>query len=150
MGEEAILPLRVFRSRVFTITSITQLLVGAAMFGGLVVAAALPADRARRVARPRAGLMLMPLMVGIIVTSAISGRIMSRTGRYKGFPIVGTALMFVALLLMSTLACDTADLAAEVYHGGHGRRARACRCRRSSSASRTPCRRGTWASRPAR
>ena len=50
---------------------------------------------------------MIPLMAGIFVTSTFAGRVMSRTGRYKPLPIVGTALMFVALMLMSTLGVDT-------------------------------------------
>jgi MFS family permease len=54
-----------------------------------------------------AGLQLIPLMVGIIITSGIAGKVMSRTGRYKLLPVVGIALMFTALMLMSTLGVDT-------------------------------------------
>lgn len=106
MGVEAILPLRMFSSSVFSITSVMSLLVGAGMFGGLVVVplylqivlGSSPTD---------AGLQMIPLMAGIFVTSTFAGRVMSRTGRYKPLPIVGTALMFVALMLMSTLGVDT-------------------------------------------
>lgn len=106
MGVEAILPLRMFSSGVFSITSVMSLLVGAGMFGGLVVVplylqivlGSSPTD---------AGLQMIPLMAGIFLTSTFSGRVMSRTGRYKPLPIVGTALMFVALMLMSTLGVDT-------------------------------------------
>jgi EmrB/QacA subfamily drug resistance transporter len=106
MGEEAILPLRVFSSSVFSISSVIALLVGAAMFGGLVVLP-LYLQIVRGESPTGAGLKLVPLMAGIIVTSALSGRYMSRTGRYKRLPVVGTALMFVALMLMSTLGVDT-------------------------------------------
>lgn len=106
MGVEAILPLRMFSSSVFSITSVMSLLVGAGMFGGLVVVplylqivlGSSPTD---------AGLQMIPLMAGIFVTSTIAGRVMSRTGRYKPLPIIGTALMFVALMLMSTLGVDS-------------------------------------------
>ena len=106
MGVEAILPLRMFSSSVFSITSVMSLLVGAGMFGGLVVVplylqivlGSSPTD---------AGLQMIPLMAGIFLTSTFAGRVMSRTGRYKPLPIVGTALMFVALMLMSTLGVDT-------------------------------------------
>ena len=106
VGEAAILPLRVFRSGVFSITSVTALLVGAGMFGGLVVLP-LYLQIVRGSTPTEAGLQLIPLMVGILVTSTLSGAVMSRTGRYKPLPVVGTALMFGALLLMSTLGVDT-------------------------------------------
>ncbi len=106
MGVEAILPLRMFSSSVFSITSVMSLLVGAGMFGGLVVVP-LYLQIVLGSSPTEAGLQMIPLMAGIFVTSTFAGRVMSRTGRYKPLPIVGTALMFVALMLMSTLGVDT-------------------------------------------
>lgn len=106
MGEAAILPLRVFQSSVFSLTSVTALLVGAGMFGGLVILP-LYLQIVRGSSPTAAGLQLIPLMVGIFATSAVSGKFMSRTGRYKVLPSVGTAFMFTALLAMSTLGVDT-------------------------------------------
>jgi len=105
-GEAAILPLRVFSSSVFSLTSVTAMLVGAGMFGGLVTLP-LYLQIVRGASPTAAGLQLIPLMIGIFITSALAGRYMSRTGRYKRLPIVGTALMTLALLLMSTLDVDT-------------------------------------------
>jgi len=101
LGEDAILPLRVFQSSVFSLTSITALLIG-----GLVVLP-LYLQIVRGASPTAAGLQLTPLMLGIFVTSSLSGRFMKVTGRYKPLPIAGTATMFVALLLMSTLDVDT-------------------------------------------
>ncbi len=106
LGENAILPLRVFQSSVFSLTSITALLIGAGMFGGLVVLP-LYLQIVRGASPTAAGLQLTPLMLGIFVTSSLSGRFMKVTGRYKPLPIAGTATMFVALLLMTTLDVDT-------------------------------------------
>ena len=106
MGPEAILPLRMFSSSVFSITSGMSLLVGAGMFGGLVVVP-LYLQIVLGSSPTEAGLQMIPLMAGIFLTSTFAGRVMSRTGRYKPLPIVGTALMFVALMLMSTLGVDT-------------------------------------------
>jgi EmrB/QacA subfamily drug resistance transporter len=99
MGEEAILPLRVFRNGVFSLSSIVSLLIGAAMFGGIVV---LPLflQIVRGSSPTVAGLQTLPLMVGIILSSATSGRIMMHTGRYKVFPVVGTAVLFLAMVLL--------------------------------------------------
>ncbi len=106
MGETAILPLRVFSSSVFSITSVTAVLVGAGMFGGIVVLP-LYLQIVRGSSPTAAGLQLIPLMVGILITSMVSGKVMSRTGRYKVLPIIGTSLMFTGLMLMSTLGVDT-------------------------------------------
>jgi EmrB/QacA subfamily drug resistance transporter len=106
MGEAAILPLRVFSSSVFSLTSVTAVLVGAGMFGGLVILP-LYLQIVRGASPTAAGLQLIPLMVGIFIASAISGKFMSRTGRYKVLPTIGTALMFTALMLMSTLDPQT-------------------------------------------
>ena len=114
VGEAAILPLRVFRSSVFSLTSVTSLLVGAGMFGGLVVLP-LYLQIVRGSSPTEAGLQLIPLMVGIFATSTLAGAIMMRTGRYKLLPTFGTALMFVALLLMSTLGVDTPIPLAMLY-----------------------------------
>jgi len=124
MGEEAILPLRVFRSSVFSLTSVVSVLVGAAMFGGIVV---LPLflQIVRGSSPTAAGLQMLPLMLGIILSSAISGRVMMRTGRYKVLPITGTALLFVAMVLMNqTLRVDSPlwhiQVAAAVLGAGLG------------------------------
>jgi len=106
MGEAAILPLRVFRDRVFSISTSVSLLVGAAMFGGFVILP-LYLQIVRGSSPTESGLQLIPLMVGIILTSALVGRVMLRTGRYKVFPVVGTAVLFVAMVLFSRLEVDT-------------------------------------------
>ena len=106
MGEAAILPLRVFQSSVFSLTSVTAVLVGVGMFGGLVTLP-LYLQIVRGAAPTAAGLQLLPLMVGIFATSFLSGKIMARTGRYKMLPVVGTATIFVSLLAMSTLGVGT-------------------------------------------
>ena len=114
MGEEAILPLRVFRNRIFSVASTTSFLVGAAMFGGLT-SVPLYLQIVRGKSPTEAGLLMVPFMVGIVVSSQTSGRIMGRTGRYKIFPIIGTALMSFAMLLFSTLRFDTPIWHAEVF-----------------------------------
>jgi EmrB/QacA subfamily drug resistance transporter len=106
MGEAAILPLRVFRNRVFSISTSVSLLIGAGMFGGFVVLP-LYLQIVRGASPTQSGLQLIPLMVGIILTSALVGRVMLRTGRYKVFPVVGTAVLFVAMVLFTRLEVDT-------------------------------------------
>ena len=114
MGESAILPLRIFSSSVFNTSFAVALLVGASMFGALVVLP-LYLQIVRGNSPTRAGLLLTPLMVGIIVTSALSGKVMSRTGKYKKLPVTGTVVMFVAVLLFSTLSVDTPVWQASAY-----------------------------------
>jgi EmrB/QacA subfamily drug resistance transporter len=114
MGEEAILPLRVFSNRIFSVSSTVAFLVGIGMFGGLT-SVPLYLQIVRGESPTMAGLQMIPFMVGIIVSSFTTGRIMSRTGRYKIFPIVGTAVMGVAMLLFATLSVDTPITTAMVY-----------------------------------
>ncbi|MDT7547816.1 MAG: hypothetical protein QOE84_210 [Actinomycetota bacterium] len=106
MGEEAILPLRIFANRVFTVSSTVAFLVGIAMFGGLT-SLPLYLQVVRGESPTRAGLQLIPFMVGMMGASLSTGRIMSRTGRYKIFPIIGIAVMLVAMALFTTLTVDT-------------------------------------------
>ena len=114
MGEAAILPLRIFSSSVFNISSAVALLVGTAMFGSLVVLP-LYLQIVRGNSPTKAGLLLTPLMLGIIAASTLSGKVMSRTGKYKMLPVAGTAVMFVAVLLFSTLGVDTPVWQAGIY-----------------------------------
>ena len=106
MGEDAILPLRIFRDRVFAVTSAVAFLVGMAMFGGLVLLP-LYLQIVKQQTPTHAGLLMTPFMAGLMGASLVTGRFMQRTGRYKLFPIIGTAVMFVGMLLFSTLTVDT-------------------------------------------
>jgi EmrB/QacA subfamily drug resistance transporter len=106
MGEDAILPLRIFRDRVFSVTCAVAFLVGMVMFGGLVLMP-LYLQIVKQETPTTAGLQMVSFMFGLMGSSMIVGRIMQRTGRYKIFPIFGTAIMFVATLLFATLSVDT-------------------------------------------
>jgi EmrB/QacA subfamily drug resistance transporter len=106
MREEAILPMRFFRNSVFSVTGVMSFIVGAGMFGGMV-SIPLYLQIVKGQSPTRAGLLLLPMMAGIMASSAISGQVMSKTGKYKIFPIVGSALMICALVLLSTLKVDT-------------------------------------------
>ncbi|TQS42866.1 MDR family MFS transporter [Cryptosporangium phraense] len=105
-GEDALIPLRFFRNSVFTTTSLVALVTGMGMFGGL---AALPLylQIVKGASPTQAGLLLLPLTAGIMTGSIISGQLISRTGRYKIFPIIGTVLMTVGLLAFSQVHWDT-------------------------------------------
>jgi EmrB/QacA subfamily drug resistance transporter len=107
IGDEALLPLRLFRNGVFSVTSVASLVIGMGMFGGLVLIP-LYLQIVKGASPTKAGLLLLPLMAGISVSSVVSGQLVSRTGRYKIFPVLGTALMTAALLLLNfRLEADT-------------------------------------------
>jgi EmrB/QacA subfamily drug resistance transporter len=111
---EPILAPRLFANRVFGVTSAVGFIVGLALFGALTF---LPLfmQTVEGVGPTESGLRLAPLMAGVLVMSITSGRIISRTGRYKPFPIVGTALMVVGMLLLSTLDARTGALRMSLY-----------------------------------
>ena len=105
-GDDALLPLRLFRIPTFAIGSLSGLVIGAAMFGGL---ASLPLylQIVKGQSPTMAGLSLLPLTLGIMIGSIASGQLISRTGRYKVFPVVGTALLVVALVLFAQITATT-------------------------------------------
>nr|WP_202238643.1 MDR family MFS transporter [Streptomyces sp. SN-593] len=98
MGDEALIPMRLFRNTVFSRTSLLSLLVGMVMFGGMLM---IPQylQIVKGASPTRSGLEMLPLMLGMMSASIGTGQIVSRTGRYKIFPVIGTALMIVSMLL---------------------------------------------------
>jgi EmrB/QacA subfamily drug resistance transporter len=100
---EPIVPLQLFRNRVFTVTSAIGFIVGLALFGA-VTYLPLYLQIVKGHSPTTSGLLLTPLMAGVLVTSIGSGQLISRFGRYKPFPIAGTALMTVAMLLLSRIS----------------------------------------------
>jgi EmrB/QacA subfamily drug resistance transporter len=113
-AREPVLPLSVLRDEVFRIAGLLSLIVGFALFGSVTF---LPLffQTVFHSSPTGAGLRLIPLMGGLVLTSIVSGRVISRTGRYKLFPIAGTAVMTVGLLLLSRLDLNTSAVAADVY-----------------------------------
>ncbi len=106
---EPILPLRLFRDAVFRTTSGIAFLVGFMMFGSIIFLP-LYLQVVDGASATSSGLQLVPLMGGVVTASITSGRLISRLGRYKVFPIIGTMLAVVALVLLSRLAVDTSRL----------------------------------------
>ncbi|HVD28921.1 MAG TPA: MDR family MFS transporter, partial [Mycobacteriales bacterium] len=104
--DDALLPLRLFRGRTFAVASASSLLLGMGMFGTILVLP-LYLQIVKGYSPTAGGLALVPLVLGIMAGSVISGQAISRTGRYRIFPIVGTALMVVALVLFSFIGADT-------------------------------------------
>jgi EmrB/QacA subfamily drug resistance transporter len=111
---EPVLPLELFRNRVFVTTSAMGFVVGFALFGALTY---LPLFQqiVRGLSPTASGLQLVPLMAGLLTSSIASGQLISRTGRYKVFPILGTAISAVGLFLLSGLDPNTGSLEAASY-----------------------------------
>jgi len=103
---EPILPLGLFRLNVFRVTSAIGFIAGAAMFGAITF---LPMflQIARGNSPTQSGLMLIPMTFGILVSSAICGRYMGKTGRYKKIPLIGTALLFLGMIMLTRLQPET-------------------------------------------
>jgi EmrB/QacA subfamily drug resistance transporter len=118
---EPVMPLRLFSSRVFSVASGVGFVVGFAMFGAITY---LPQYmQVVRGASPTvSGLQLLPLMAGLLLTSVLSGQIITRRGRYRIFPIIGTGVMTVGMYLLSLLgvATSTAEAAGALFVLGVG------------------------------
>lgn len=106
MGDEALIPLRLFKDKTFSIMTTVGIISGMAMFGGLailplflqIVNGATPAE---------AGIQLLPVTLGIMIGSITSGQTISRTGRYKLLPVFGSILITISLAWMTQLKVDT-------------------------------------------
>ena len=105
-AREPILPMSLFANRNFAVASSVGFIVGLSLFGAVTF---LPIylQVVKGVSPSSSGLMLMPMMLGMLVTSIISGRLISRFGRYKLFPIVGTATMTFGLGALSLLSIES-------------------------------------------
>jgi EmrB/QacA subfamily drug resistance transporter len=103
---EPILPLRLFRRPTFTIANLAGFVVGFAMFGSIIYVP-LYLQIVKGATPTTSGLMLLPMMGGIIFTSIISGRLISRYGRYKWFPVGGALVMALGLLMFTRLSVST-------------------------------------------
>lgn len=105
-GDEALIPLRLFRDRTFAIVTAGGVIVGMAMFGGMmtlplymqIVHGADPME---------SGLMMLPLVAGMMGASIVTGQLISRTGRIREFPILGTAIAALGLFLLWTIDANT-------------------------------------------
>ncbi|CAL9289060.1 MULTISPECIES: MDR family MFS transporter [unclassified Streptomyces] len=96
---EPVLPLRLFRIRTFTLVSVISFVIGFAMFGAMTY---LPTflQVVQHVSPTMSGVHMLPMVAGMLLTSTVSGQIVSRTGRWKVFPVAGTAITTVGLLLL--------------------------------------------------
>ncbi|HVM41602.1 MAG TPA: MDR family MFS transporter [Acidimicrobiia bacterium] len=111
---EPILPLRLFRNDIFTVTSAAGFVTGVIMFGTIIF---IPMFLQVVVgsSATNSGLLLTPLMGGVIVTTVVVGRLVTRTGRYRVFPLAGMSVMSVGLMLLSTMDRSTSFPMAAVF-----------------------------------
>ncbi|MET9223187.1 MDR family MFS transporter [Streptomyces sp. NPDC003300] len=105
-GEEALLPLRLFRNGVFAVGSAQSAIIGIGMFGGITLLP-LYLQLVKGNSPTKAGLLTLPLVLGIMIFSMVSGQITSRTGRYKIFPIIGCALLVGGMLMLWQMSADS-------------------------------------------
>ena len=103
---EPIIPLNLFRIRTFTVASTIGFVIGFTMFGAIVYLP-LYLQVVHGSSPTQSGLQLLPLMAGLLLTFIVSGRLVSRTGRYKVYPIAGTAVTAVGLALLASLKPNT-------------------------------------------
>jgi len=110
---EPVLPLRLFRQQTFVITSAVGLIVGFALFGS-VTYFPLYLQVVKGVSPTSSGIQMVPMMGGMLVTSIMSGQLISRTGRYKIFPLLGTAVMTLGLFSLSRLSPQSSEATASL------------------------------------
>lgn len=111
---EPVLPLRLFADRTFTVSSGVGFVVGFGMFG---VISFLPLflQTVTGTSATGSGLALLPLMAGLLTTSIAAGQVIARTGRYRVFPIAGTAIAAVGMFLLSTMSVQTSGTTVAAY-----------------------------------
>jgi predicted MFS family arabinose efflux permease len=111
---EPVLPLHLFRLRTFSVTSLVGFIVGFAMFGAITY---LPAffQVVRGISPTISGLYLLPLMAGLLLVSITSGQLISKTGKYRFFPIAGTAFMTIGLYLLHLMGVHTSTALDALY-----------------------------------
>jgi EmrB/QacA subfamily drug resistance transporter len=113
-SSEPLLPLRLFRNSVFDVAGSVGFVIGLAMFGAITF---LPVflQLVDGVSATASGLNLLPLMFGLLLASITAGQLISRRGRYKIFPVIGTALSTIGVFLLSTIGPDTSRTLISLY-----------------------------------
>jgi EmrB/QacA subfamily drug resistance transporter len=105
-AKEPIIPLTLFKNHTFSVTSVMAFIIGAGMFGAIIM---LPLyfQIVKGDSATSAGLKLIPFMIGIVTFSIVSGKLITKHGHYKRFPIMGLSLMTIGLFMLSTLTQTT-------------------------------------------
>ncbi|MER7927869.1 MULTISPECIES: MFS transporter [unclassified Streptomyces] len=118
---EPVLPLKLFRVRTFTLAAVISFIVGFAMFGAMTY---LPTflQVVQGISPTMSGVHMLPMVFGMLISSTTSGQIVSRTGRWKVFPIAGTGVTALGLLLLHQLdeGSSTAEMSAYFFVFGLG------------------------------
>jgi len=113
-AEEPIIPLRLWRNNVFAIATTLEFMVGFALFGAIIFLP-LYLQTVGGASAQNSGLLILPLMFGVVISSITSGQIITRTGRYKAWPVTGTALTTFGMWLLSTMGVGTPDWQSSFY-----------------------------------
>ncbi|MEU5409747.1 MDR family MFS transporter [Nocardia asteroides] len=106
MRDAALIPLRIFADTTFALGVVISFVVGAAMFGGMLL---LPQylQVVRGAGPTEAGLQMLPMVLGLMIGSIVSGRLISKTGRYRAFPVIGATMLTIGLFLLHLLDADS-------------------------------------------
>ena len=106
MGESALIPLRIFRIRAAAVTIVASVIVGVAMFGGIMLLP-LYLQIVHGASPTESGLLMLPMVAGMMAGSIGSGQVISRTGHIRWFPVAGSAVMSAGLFLLALTTADT-------------------------------------------
>ncbi|MFG3708971.1 MDR family MFS transporter [Micromonospora sp. NPDC047670] len=113
-AEEPIVPLEIFRNRTVSLTTVASILVGVAMFGGTVFLSQyfqLSLGKSPTVA----GLMSLPMILGLLVSSTVAGQLITKYGRWKRYLVAGAVVMVAGMLLLATIDTETSIVLLSVY-----------------------------------
>ncbi|MFF2961004.1 MFS transporter [Streptomyces sp. NPDC057963] len=113
-ADEPVIPLELFRTRTFTLVAVISFVVGFAMFGAMTF---LPTflQVVHNITPTLSGVHMLPMVAGLLLTSTVSGQIVSRTGRWKVFPIAGTGVTTIGLLLLHRLTETSSTAEMSIY-----------------------------------
>ncbi|MCX4832824.1 MULTISPECIES: MDR family MFS transporter [unclassified Streptomyces] len=113
-AQEPVLPMHLFRVRTFTLSAIISFVIGFAMFGAMTY---LPTflQVVQGVTPTMSGVHMLPMVFGILLSTTVSGQVVSRTGRWKMFPVAGTAITLIGLLLLHNMDEHTATGIMSLY-----------------------------------
>ncbi len=114
MKDEALIPMRLFKAATFSIGLGVNALVGVGMFGAISMLP-LYLQLVKGATPTKSGLLLLPLMLGLMIASILSGQLTARTGKYKIFPVIGTGILVVAFALLLTIKVQTGFFQLDVY-----------------------------------
>ena len=106
MGDDALIPLKLFKSSTFSVATVLGVLVGFGMFGAISTVP-LYLQLVKGSTPTESGFQLLPMILGLMISSIVSGQLISRTGRYKIFPIIGTGFMVIGFLIFTTITADS-------------------------------------------